>query len=279
MDKVLQIDIEKILQDKSPALKKWIPKFLINWFKKFIHQNEMNEVLSKGQTLKGVDFAQFTIDYMGATLEFRGLENIPASGGCIVVANHPLGGLDGMALMVAVSKRRSDFKFLANDILMHLDPFKELFVPVNKLGVNAKKNLSIISDEYKSGKAILVFPAGLCSRKIDGKIVDLDWQKSVIKQSIQNQIPIIPAYIEGENTRRFYRISNLRKFFKIKLNIEMLTLPDELYKQKGKNIVLSFGKPVSHQSFSMKNCWEDAQKLKKHVYQLKNDLDLLFSNS
>lgn len=277
MSKALQIDIDKILQDKSPVLKKWIPKFITSWIKRFIHQEEMNHVLMAGENLKGVDFAKFTIDYMGATLEFRGLENIPKEGGCIIAANHPLGGLDGMALMVAVAHVRTDFKFLANDILMHLDPLKDHFIPVNKLGTTAKKNLSIIADEYKSGKAILIFPAGLCSRKINGKIVDLEWQKSVIKQSIVNKLPIVPTYIEGENSKRFYRIANLRKWFKIKFNIEMFTLPDEMYKQKGKNIVLSFGKPIPHTSFNMKTIWADAQKVKNHVYQLKNDLDLSFS--
>jgi len=177
MKPALQIDLDKILRDKSPVLNKWIPRFLIAWFKKFIHQDEMNFVLNQGQRLKGVEFAKFTIDYMGATLEFRGLENIPNNGGCIVAANHPLGGLDGMALMVAVSQVRNDFKFLANDILMHLEPLKDSFIAVNKLGSNAKKNLSIIADEYKSGKVILIFPSGLCSRKIKGKIVDLEWQK------------------------------------------------------------------------------------------------------
>ena len=278
MKPALQIDLDKILRDKSPVLNKWIPRFLIAWFKKFIHQDEMNFVLNQGQRLKGVEFAKFTIDYMGATLEFRGLENIPNNGGCIVAANHPLGGLDGMALMVAVSQVRNDFKFLANDILMHLEPLKDSFIAVNKLGSNAKKNLSIIADEYKSGKVILIFPSGLCSRKIKGKIVDLEWQKSVIKQSIVNQLPIVPTYIEGENSGRFYRIANLRKFFKIKFNIEMFTLPDEMYKQKGKNIVLTFGKPISHTSFSLKTLYSDAQKVKNHVYKLKNDLDLPFSN-
>lgn len=279
MGKALQIDIDKILQDKSPVLNKWIPKFVTSWLKRFIHQEEMNHVLRAGENLKGVDFAKFTIDYMGATLEFKGLENIPQHGGCIIAANHPLGGLDGMALMVAVANVRNDFKFLANDILMHLDPLKDNFIPVNKLGSTAKKNLSIIADEYKSGKAILIFPAGLCSRKINGKIVDLDWQKSVIKQSIVNQLPIVPTYIEGANSKRFYRIANLRKWFKIKFNIEMFTLPDEMYKQKGKNIVLSFGKPIPHTAFNIKSIWEDAQKVKSHVYQLKNNLDLSFSQS
>ncbi len=280
MKDVLQIDIDKILQEKSPKLKFWIPKFIVKWFKNFIHQDEMNKVLREGNDLNGVDFAQYVIDVMGSKIKFVGLENIPKTGGCIVASNHPLGGLDGMALIVGVSKVREDFKFLANDILMHIHPLKDHFIPVNKLSKNSKNNLSLISNEYKSNKAILVFPAGLCSRKIDGKIMDLPWQKSVISKSIEHELPIVPTFIEGENSKLFYRIANIRKFLSVKFNIEMLMLPNELHKQKGKSITVYFGKPIDCSKFSKKKIWADAQQLKNFVYQIKNNLSLEFvSNS
>lgn len=272
MKDVLQIDIDKILQEKSPKLKFWIPKFIVTWFKNFIHQDEMNRVLREGNNLNGVEFAQYVIDVMGSKITFVGLENIPKTGGCIVASNHPLGGLDGMALMVGVSKVRDDFKFLANDILMHIAPLKDHFIPVNKLSKNSKNHLSLISNEYKSNKAILVFPAGLCSRKINGKIVDLPWQKSVISKSIEHQLPIVPTFIEGENSKMFYRVANFRKFLSLKFNIEMLMLPDELHKQKGKAITVYFGKPIDYTKFSKKKIWADAQQLKNFVYQIKNNL-------
>ncbi len=272
MKDVLQIDIDKILQEKSPKLKFWIPKFIVTWFKNFIHQDEMNRVLREGNNLNGVEFAQYVIDVMGSKITFVGLENIPKTGGCIVASNHPLGGLDGMALMVGVSKVRDDFKFLANDILMHIAPLKDHFIPVNKLSKNSKNRLSLISNEYKSNKAILVFPAGLCSRKINGKIVDLPWQKSVISKSIEHQLPIVPTFIEGENSKMFYRVANFRKFLSLKFNIEMLMLPDELHKQKGKAITVYFGKPIDYVKFSKKKIWADAQQLKNFVYQIKNNL-------
>lgn len=280
MRDVLQIDIDKILQEKSPKLKFWIPKFIVTWFKNFIHQDELNSVLREGKDLNGVDFAQYTIDVMGAKITFVGLENIPETGGCIVASNHPLGGLDGMALMVGVSKVRDDFKFLANDILMHIAPLKDHFIPVNKLSKNSKNHLSLISNEYKSNKAILVFPAGLCSRKINGKIMDLPWQKSVISKSIEHQLPIVPTFIEGENSKMFYNVANFRKFLSLKFNIEMLLLPNELYKQKGKAITVYFGKPIEYTKFSKKKILADAQQLKNFVYQIKNNLTLEFvSNS
>jgi putative hemolysin len=272
MKDVLQIDIDKILQEKSPKLKFWIPKFIVTWFKNFIHQDEMNRVLREGNSLNGVEFAQYVIDVMGSKITFVGLENIPKTGGCIVASNHPLGGLDGMALMVGVSKVRDDFKFLANDILMHIAPLKDHFIPVNKLSKNSKNHLSLISNEYRSSKAILVFPAGLCSRKINGKIVDLPWQKSVISKSIEHQLPIVPTFIEGENSKMFYRVANFRKFLSLKFNIEMLMLPDELHKQKGKAITVYFGKPIDYTKFSKKKIWADAQQLKNFVYQIKNNL-------
>ena len=280
MNDVLQIDIDKILQEKSPKFKFWIPKFIVTWFKNFIHQDEMNSVLREGKDLNGVDFAQYTIDVMGAKITFVGLENIPETGGCIVASNHPLGGLDGMALMVGVSKVRDDFKFLANDILMHIAPLKDHFIPVNKLSKNSKNHLSLISNEYKSNKAILVFPAGLCSRKINGKIMDLPWQKSVISKSIEHQIPVVPTFIEGENSKMFYNVANFRKFLSLKFNIEMLLLPNELYKQKGKAITVYFGKPIEYTKFSKKKILADTQQLKNFVYQIKNNLTLEFvSNS
>jgi putative hemolysin len=280
MKDVLQIDIDKILQEKSPKLKFWIPKFIVTWFKNFIHQDEMNRVLREGNSLNGVEFAQYVIDVMGSKITFVGLENIPKTGGCIVASNHPLGGLDGMALMVGVSKVRDDFKFLANDILMHIAPLKDHFIPVNKLSKNSKNHLSLISNEYKSNKAILVFPAGLCSRKINGKITDLPWQKSVISKSIEHQLPIVPTFIEGENSKMFYNVANFRKFLSLKFNIEMLLLPDELYKQKGKAITVYFGKPIEYTKFSKKKIWADAQQLKNFVYQIKNNLTREFvSNS
>lgn len=276
MKEALQIDVEKVLQVKIPRLNKWIPRFLVKWFKNFIHQDEMNYVLREGNHLKGVEFAEFTIKHMGATVNFYGLENIPKTEGCIVAANHPLGGLDGMALMVGVSKVRPDLKFLANDILMHIEPLKSLFIPVNKLGNNSKEHLSAISNEYKSGKAILIFPAGLCSRKNKGIIRDIPWQKSVIGKSIEHKLPIVPTFIEGENSNAFYRMANIRKFLSIKFNIEMMMLPDELYKQKGKTISIYFGKPISYNHFSKKTLWADAQKVKNFIYTLKNNLSTEF---
>lgn len=272
----IQIDVRAILANKNPTLVKWLPNFIINWLERFVHQEKFNRFLKQFNHLSGAHFAKQVIKEMQANVIVNGLRNIPLTGGAIIVSNHPLGGLDGMALLVEASKTRNDVKVLANDILTLIPQFKNEFVAVNKLGSTTKSGLIKIENTYSSGNLVLVFPAGLCSRKINGKIVDLDWQKSFLVKSIQYNLPIIPVFIEGENTKRFYRIANWRKYFGIKFNIEMMTLPDELYKQAGKSISITFGNPISPSLFNKKDALSQAQKIKSFVYQLKSHPNAVF---
>src|SRR5690606_37345423 len=124
-------------------------------------------------------------------------ENIPKTGGCILAANHPLGGLDGIAFMQAVGQVRPDMKFLVNDILLNIENFQPLFLPVNKHGSNARAALNMIDDAYASSEATLVFPAGLVSRKLPGGIADLDWKKRFIAKATKYKQDVIPVHIGG----------------------------------------------------------------------------------
>ncbi len=265
---LIQIDLEGIIGNKNPKLLKRIPRFILNWFKRFIHQDYINEILKKGHGSEGSEFIQTVFDELGVKTQSIGSHNIPKSGGCIIAANHPLGGMDGMAMMLEVSKIREDFLFLANDILLHITPLKKHFLPVNRVGSSDRKSLSLIADAYNSGKAILIFPSGYVSRKIDGKIQDLPFQKSVIKKSIEHQLPVVPAFIGGQNSKRFYLISQFRKVFGIKLNFEMFTLPDEMFKQRGKTIHITFGQIISSDSFKHHTHVSSAENLRKLIYQL-----------
>ncbi len=271
MDELLQVDIRKIIGHKNPKLLKKLPNFLLNWVERFIHQKEINHILSEGKGQKGPDFIDTIFRINKVTLVSSFIDRIPLEGGCIVAANHPLGGVDGLALMTEVSKRRKDFLFLANDILLNITPLKDSFLPVNKVGTTDRKSLSMISEAYASGKVIIVFPSGMVSRKIDGKIQDLTWQKSVIQKAKEHKLPIIPAFIDGQNSKRFYRIAQIRKLLGIKANFEMFTLPDELFKQKGKTIKLIFGKPIIPEELNRKKPMEVAEQLRNLVYRLKAD--------
>jgi putative hemolysin len=249
-----------------------LPGFVLRYLKRIIHEDEINRFIQESAELKNLDFAEATVKEMGVKLEASGLDNIPTTGGCIIAANHPIGSLDGVGLMTIVGKRRKDIRFFVNDILQHLQNFGELFVGVNKHGKNAKENLRIMDDVFASDYCVLFFPAGLVSRRQNGEIRDLEWQKSFISKSIRYNKMIIPTYIDGQNSDFFYNLAYWRKKLGIKANIEMLYLADEMYLQKNKTIKFIFGQPIHPEQFTKeKSHAEWAQILKEHVYNLKKD--------
>ncbi|MDZ7879402.1 MAG: 1-acyl-sn-glycerol-3-phosphate acyltransferase [Saprospiraceae bacterium] len=264
------IDIQQVIASKNATLARVLPNFILNYLKRIIHQNEVNRFIELNGHLKNHDFVNACFQEMGAKVGVKGLENIPASGGCIVAANHPLGGLDGIGLMKVVGVKRTDIRFFVNDILLNLQNFGELFVGVNKHGKNPKENLRLMDEVFASDNCVLFFPAGLVSRRQDEGIKDLEWQKSFIAKAIKYNKPIVPAYIGGENSAFFYNLANIRKKLGVKANIEMLYLADEMYRQKNQTIEFVFGEPVYPAHFTKeKTQVEWAQWLKEHVYNLK----------
>jgi putative hemolysin len=267
----MEVNVRKIIGSKNPKLLKRMPNFILNWMERFIHQDEINQTLEAGRHHSGVPFIQKVFEMNDIKVQSEFLDRIPKKGGCIIAANHPLGGLDGMAVMHEIAKVRSDFLFLANDILTNITPLKELFLPVNRIGNTNRKSLALISEAYSSGKAILIFPSGFVSRKINGQIKDLPWQKSLVQKAKEHQLPIIPLFIHGQNSKRFYRIAQWRKLLGIKLNIEMLTLPDELFKQKKSTIKMVFGLPIRPETFKSGKPIDWSKKIMDLVYQIPNN--------
>jgi putative hemolysin len=261
------IDVEKVISEKNPALIKFLPRFIINYIKKKLHEDFINQGIENNQESFEHDFNEATLNYMGANVTWSGLENIPKHGGVIIVANHPLGGLDGLALIKAVSNVRLDTRFLVNDILLKLTNFKRLFVGVNKVGKTAAEALKVIDSTYASDHVVLVFPAGLVSRKQNGVVKDLEWKKSFVSQAIKNKRKVVPVFIEGKNSNFFYNFSLWRKRLGIKANVEMFFLADEMVKQKSKTIHVHFGKAISHEVFNKQfSHIEWAQLVKEYVY-------------
>jgi putative hemolysin len=270
VEEVFKIDVDAVLEAKNPKLAKRMPKFIKHYLKRIVHQEEINAFMVANPHLQGLDFVRATIDYMGLKVEAEGFENVPAEGRFVFAANHPLGGLESVVLMHIVSQKFDDFRFVVNDILMFMKPLSSLFVPVNKHGSQSRSALETINEMYASDFQLLYFPAGLVSRKIKGEIKDLTWQKSFINKAVEYKRDVIPVYIAGRNSQFFYNLARLRKFFGIKVNIEMLYLVDEMMKQKGNTIKLIFGKPVSYTTFDKsKNPVEWAAFLRDLTYSLK----------
>ncbi|GAB4141229.1 MAG: 1-acyl-sn-glycerol-3-phosphate acyltransferase [Bacteroidia bacterium] len=261
------VDIEKIIGEKNPRLLKALPGFILRYIKRVLHENDVNDFMRRYGHLKGLDFAEAIIKDFNITVRVKGLEHLPDDKGFYVASNHPLGGLDGIALIYAVAQKRKDVRFLVNDILMHLKPLNTIFIPVNKHG--SQHSIQLIEETYKSDHAVLIFPAGLVSRKIEGKIRDLEWKKSFVSKAQQYHKPVVPAFIDGKNSSFFYNLALWRKRFGIKANIEMFYLADEMYKQRNKTITIIFDQPVPHQAFDKSKSQRDwAQLMREHIYAL-----------
>lgn len=262
------IDVAKILKEKNPKLNNWLPSFLMKYIKKIVHENDINIVMSNNGHLQGMDFVNALINDFGVEVTLTGAENIPLDRSVIFAANHPLGGMDGIAFMYALGKFRTDIRFLVNDILTNITNFEPMFIPVNKHGSNSREVTRLIEETYANDHAILVFPAGLVSRRQDVGIMDLEWKKSFISKSKKYQKDIVPVYIEGRNSAFFYNLAKYRKMLGIKSNVEMIYLADEMFSQKGKKVVIHIGKPMSFKLFDKSKSEKDwAEEVKKLVYQ------------
>jgi putative hemolysin len=263
------INVDEVFKKKNPRVYRFIPGFAINYIKRIIHQDELNRCLELYKDLKGLDFLRAALEYLGIRYTVVNEEKIPRQGRYLFVANHPLGGLDGMVLMDAIGKYLPEVRSISNDLLMNLENMNNLFIPVNKHGRQTQDYFRIIEEMYESGAQIVNFPAGLCSRKNGGVIMDLDWKKSFIKKAIQHKRDIVPVYFEGKNSNFFYRLANVRKFFGVKANLEMFFLADELFKQKGKQITMIVGNPIPWQTLDKSKTHQQwADEIKKEVYKL-----------
>ncbi len=264
------IDIDEVLRTKNPKLYKLLPFFSINYLKRIAHQDELNAAINNNIDKLGLDFVSGVLRDMGIKYQSANTENIPKNGRYIFASNHPLGGLDGLVLMNETGKYFPKIKFVVNDLLLNVKNLEPVFVPVNKHGKQSVEYARRIDEAYRSDDQILYFPAGLCSRKINGEITDLPWHKSFITKAIKYQRDIIPIYFSGKNSAFFYNLANIRKSIGIKANIEMLYLIDEMYNQQNKTLKLVYGKPIPYTLFDNSKSISDwILHVRNAVYSMK----------
>lgn len=267
-----KIDIDKVLRDKAPKHYRKIPRFLISYIKRIVHQDDVNGILERNRDVEGVEFMHALVKKeFNLTLHLEGEEHIPADGRVVFASNHPLGGLDGICLSAVVGEKfNGRIKYLVNDILYYIDPLKPIFIPINKYGAQAKASAQTINEAYASDNQIITFPAGLCSRKVKGEIRDLEWMKNFVIKAVEYQRDVIPVHFEGRNSNFFYNIANLRKASGIKFNFELIYLPDEMFKNSHQTFTITFGKPIPWQTFDKSRTpAEWARYVKEVVYTLK----------
>lgn len=272
-DKELKIDVAAVLKARAPHTR--VPKFVVNYLRKIAHEDEFNRFFIENPGLKNMDFIEAGLKYMNITTEIIGKENLPPKGGKYIFAcNHPLGGLDGLTIGYLIGKEYDGkVRFFSNDLLTNLHPMKDMFVPVNKFGAQSREGAEMMHELYSSDDHLVTYPSGMCSRKVNGKIEDLEWKKNFITKAIQYKRDVIPVYFEGRNSNFFYNLANLRKFLRIKFNVEMMYLADEMFKQKGKKFSIVIGKPIPWDSFNKsKNHSEWAAWVKDITYSLRGRL-------
>lgn len=268
--KVLQIDIGQVLRSRAAHVYRYMPRFVVRWLERLVCQEQLNELLRCIGDKTGVDAVDIALQQLGVTLKPLGMDNVPEQGKFIFVSNHPLGGLDGLALISLLGHRyHGEIRFLVNDLLMAVEPLRCLFLPVNKFGRQSRDYASLIEQEYAGERQMLTFPAGLCSRlQSDGSIADLPWHKFVVTHAIQHHRDIIPIYFDGHNSNGFYRIARWRKRLGVKFNVEQILLPREMFKSSGAAFSVRFGSPVPWQSLMADPPLEQAERLRQMVYDL-----------
>lgn len=250
---VVKIDVEQVLRARLPRLWRYIPHFAVEWLKRVICQDTMNVVLEKNAGKTGAEFCRGILRTVGVTVNVRHAERLPevTHRRVTFVSNHPLGGLDGMALIDMIqSYYGGRVWFVVNDLLMAVKPLEDVFLPINKFGQQSRQSSVNIETAFAGDDPIIMFPAGLVSRLqrlpdangVKRTVVhDLEWQKMFVNKCVKHHRDVVPLYFDGENSGDFYRKARLRKRLGLKFNIEMVLLPREMFLQQGASFTVVVG--------------------------------------
>ena len=266
------IDIEKILRDKMGKKACYVPRFVISWLKKIIHEDEVNQFLWENRKLEGTEWLTACVQYLDMTLDIVGAENLPDKHDgklYTFVSNHPLGGQDGVSLGSIIGQHYDGkFRYLVNDLLLNLPGLKPVSIGINKTGRQSRDFPRMVEAGFNSDNHLLMFPAGLNSRKINGEIHDLPWKKTFITKSVETHRDVVPIHFGGRNSERFYRIARFSDRW-LPFNLAMLFLVDEMYRNVGKTFRITIGKPIPWQTFNKtKSPMEWAKFVEDRVYGL-----------
>ena len=269
------IDIKRILKDKMGSKARFVPCFLVAWLKKIIHEDEVNRFLWENRNLKGTEWLTACVQYLDMTLDIVGAENLPDKNDgklYTFVSNHPLGGQDGVSLGSIIGRHYDGkFRYLVNDLLLNLPGLKPVSIGINKTGKQSRDFPRMVEAGFNSDNHLLMFPAGLNSRRINGEIHDLPWKKTFITKSVETHRDVVPIHFSGQNSKRFYRIAKFSDRY-LPFNLAMLFLVDEMYRNVGKAFRITIGKPIPWQTFNKtKTPMEWANFVEERVYALSSN--------
>lgn len=268
----IRIDVDSVLRERLPRHYKYIPRFAVRWLERTICQDRLNAILTKMAGRNSVDAATAALHEMDITVKASGMDRLP-EGRYMFVSNHPLGGLDGLALISLLGNHYDHkIKFLVNDLLMAVEPLRGVFLPVNKYGSQSRAAAADIEQALQGTGQFITFPAGLCSRmQPDGTIADLTWQKAAVVHAVNYQRDIVPIFFDAQNSRFFYRFAQWRKRLGIKFNIELIFLPKEMIKKCGSTLHVVIGAPIPWSSLDASRPKQEAARLRDLVINMASE--------
>lgn len=280
---IVRIDVGQLLRDRLPGLSRFIPRWFVKRLENLIRQDSLNSLLASNAGKEGAEFCRGILDSLGITMKIRYPERMPPKENrrVVFVSNHPLGGLDGMALIDVVHRfYGGQVWFVVNDLLMAVKPLESVFLPINKFGGQHRDSARRIDEAFAGNDPILIFPAGLVSRyrkvpfngEMRWMVTDLEWKKTFVNKCVQYKRDVVPLFFSGVNSMDFYRKANLRKKLGIKFNLEMTLLPREMLDSRGKTFTVTVGNLHPYSTLSGGRDAEGfARSLGSEVYMLSNE--------
>lgn len=273
------LDVRRIAASVKPRLAERMPRWLERKIGRIIHVDDLNNMWNRHRHKESIPFLQGVNEDFNLSATFEKEGRIPEIVGSdpIFVANHPLGGTESLLLMEKIAVYAGIVKMVTRKLFMRITPLQPFFLPVPE--TKEREEIAGFINGIKSPGAILIFPAGYCSRPLSsGVLYDYEWKSTFVKFARTYHRPIVPVYIEGQNSRRFYLLSWLRRFFGIKTSLESVLLVDEMFRQNGSHVVFKVGKPIPWSMLTTdKTDPEWARRIRQHVFDLSLDIDAEFS--
>ncbi len=271
MERPIKINIRQVIDERLPRYRRFIPRWAVAWLERTVHQDDLNALLASNAGKRGADFASGVLADLDVTYTAHGLDAVRDHRRPLIVCNHPLGGLDGLMMIDLVARTWGrNLHFVVNDLLMAVEPLRDVFLPVNKHGRQSRDDMARLEEAFAGDDPVIMFPAGLVSRRLSkGVIADLKWNKMFVAKAIESRRDVIPVYFSGRNSSFFYNFAHWRERLGLKFNIEMVYLPGEVFKCRGRHFDIYFGRPVAWQSLADgRDMAATAARIRQIVYSL-----------
>ena len=273
------LNVETFIQDKYPGFYQRHPRLVrpvIRLLRMLFREKSFQQFESSYPHLEGFDFVEQVLDYFDFRYRIRDHERlrIPNQGRVVIIANHPIGSLDGLALLKLVRETRPDVKVVANELLYTLKPLHNLLLPVDNMGGNtSRQNLTDIRNHLNNEGALIIFPAGEVSRLSPQGVRDGKWHSGFLRMAVNSKAPVLPAFVDGRNSALFYSISIVAK------PLSTLLLVREMFKQTKNCVEIRIGELISYDNYQRISVpvKEKSKLFKRHLYRIGQDRKGIFN--